>query len=67
MTRHSVDEVDHMRREGKITWDEYALLLKGGSFMPHPEITRILKEIAQSIRDREGRRLDLQPKFTGKP
>ena len=67
MARQSVDEVDQLRREDKITWDEYALLLKGELLTPHPEITRMLKEFAQGIRDRQGRRLDLQPRFTDKP
>jgi hypothetical protein len=42
--------------ESKITWYEYALLLKGNLLTPHQELTLMLKEFAQGIRERYGRR-----------
>jgi hypothetical protein len=67
MARQSVDDIDAMRRNCEISWDEYALLLRSKGPNPHPEINRIMQDTAKGIRDRQGRRLDLHSKFTNCP
>ena len=56
---HSTEvlHADSLRRDGKITWEEYGRLLHG-KFLP--SMGEYMSEIARGVRDRDGRLLELK-------
>lgn len=57
MARSGIDDIDDMRRQGQLTWDDYKQLLKG---RPQDEWKRLMQEFAQGYRDKDGRLRALQ-------
>ena len=53
MPRMTVNQIDDMRRQGSISWEDYAQLLKG-----HSEWSKLIKEFPFK-RNRQGRLREL--------
>jgi hypothetical protein len=57
MARRSIDEIDQMRRDAELSWEEYALML---SKRPSEDWKILLGDFARGRRDRKGRLRDLE-------
>jgi hypothetical protein len=57
MARRAIEQIDEMRRNGQLSWEEYAIMLQE---RPAADWTRLLSDFGRGIRDRAGRLRELE-------